>query len=61
QTNQEKEKTTEELAIIKKEIDMAEEDFASQTEDLEIKLDEYMVQNHLSWDKVSMVLTKEYS
>jgi len=56
QANQGKKELTGELTVIKEEITAAQEEFDSQTKDLQLKLDEYMIQNHLSWDQVNKAL-----
>ena len=54
--NEESKKSAEELTVIEEKIHAAQEVFDTQMQDLKLKLDECMIQNHLSWDKVNKVL-----
>ena len=56
-TAKEKEQATKELDAITKAIATAQETFSKQKKELKSQLDEYMVQNQFSWDKVNKIST----
>ncbi len=53
QTEKEREQVTKELDSITRAITVAQDNFSKQKDDLKSRLDEYLIQNKLSWKKVN--------